>query len=187
MTANTGEPTHVDDAGATRPGAKELDGKVNPTTVKEIEATWKEHYADNQLRNHKSSQFPNLADPYSPLDSLITEAILRFGNMAPETVDGNVRLMLLRYANSIIEDIRAHPYGSLPDLDYYTSLSETRPIPDEIMISGLAFHYAKWNKSKETKIFFTEYQKTIGQILYQRKFGMGKIQMNTVDKEEAPE
>lgn len=177
----TGEPTH-DDNGKERPGSQPLDSTVTPAVVSQADAAWKEHYADSKQRNAYSAQNPQTSEPYSPLETLITDAFERFGNMDASSMDSGLKRILLRFANRIIEDIRIHPYASLPDLDYYIDLQQTRPIPDEIMISGLAFHYAKWQDSSKARTLFAEYSQILNQILYQRKFGSGKIQMNTVDK-----
>lgn len=181
----TGEPTHTDDTGKERPGSQSLTATVTPAVIDSANAAWDEHYADSKVRNQYSAQNPHIAEPYSPLESLITDAFERFGNMDAQSIDNNIKRIMLRYANKIVEDIRIHPYASLPDLDYYTDLQQTRPIPDEIMISGLTFHYAKWQDSAKAKTFFAEYGQALNQILYQRKYGSGKIQMNTVDKPSA--
>lgn len=187
MPVDTGEPTYTDDNGVERPGSQSMTGVVNPTTVKAADAAWADHYADNQQRGRLSAQMPHITDPYSPLEHLINAAIQDFGNMSVDTIDGSLRLMLLRKANMIIEDVRVHPYGSLPDLNYYVSLQDTRPIPDIIMIAGLAYHYADWMKSKYAAKYERDYYKTLSLVLYQRKYGSGKIQMNTIDKLEASE
>lgn len=174
----TGEPTCKDDNGVSRPGSQSLTGVVTPVVVAQAEAAWADHYADSNVRNNYSGQNPHISEPYSPLETLITDAFERFGNMDASSMDGNIKRIMLRYANKIVEDIRVHPYASLPDLDYYTDLQQRRPIPDEIMISGLAYHYAKWQDSSKAKTFFAEYGQILNQILYQRKFGSGKIQMN---------
>jgi len=178
----TGEPTHTDDTGVERPGSQSLTETITPAVVDSANALWKDHYASSKLRNGQSAQNPQVSTPYSPLENLITDAFERFGNMEAQSVDSNVKRIMLRYANKIVEDVRIHPYASLPDLDYYTSLQETRPIPDEIMISGLVYHYAKWMDSSKARTFFAEYGQALNQILYQRKYGSGKLQMNTVDK-----
>lgn len=178
----TEEPTHIDDAGVERPGSQPLRGVLTPTAVADADAAWAEHYADNKKRNNLSALHPELTEPYSPLETLIEDAYSDFGNMSVETLDGNVKRMLLRWANRIVEDMRIHPYFSIPDLDYYTSLQDTRPIPDVIMELGLHYHYAKWQKSTSAATALIEYTKMANQVLYQRKYGGGKIQMNTVDK-----
>lgn len=178
----TEEPTYTDEAGVERPGSQSLNSVVNPSLVAAADAAWQEHYTANQMRNRNSSQNPHLAEPYSPLETLIEDAYSDFGNMSVDTLDGTVKKMLLRWANRIVEDMRIHPYFGIPDLDYYLNLQDTRPIPDMIMQLGLLYHYSKWQKSASAGTALVEYRNMTNQILYQRKFGSGKIQMNTVDK-----
>lgn len=178
------EPTYTDKDGKERPGAGSLVGVINPTTMAQRDAMWQEFYKELKNRNLDSSQFPNIRPDYAPLDSLINMAFQRFGNMSPDTIDGQVRMMMLGYANRIVEDIRIHPYSSIPDLDYYHSLTDWRPIADEIMISGLMFYYSLWMDSAKMPAARTLYYSTMNSILFQRKYGAGKIEMNTVDKDE---
>lgn len=178
----TEEPTYEDEAGVERPGSQSLTAVITPSSVANAEAVWSEHYADNEHRNRYSAQNPQLTEPYSPLETLIEDAFSDFGNMSVDTLDGNVKRMFLRWANRIVEDMRIHPYFSIPDLDYFIHLQDMRPIPDTIMQLGLLYHYAKWQKSAGAATALIEYTKMTNQILYQRKYGSGKIQMNTVDK-----
>lgn len=180
----TGEPTHIDDKNVERPGSQPQDSIVTPASMAETDQVWSDHYSDAQKQNMYSAQNPQISEPYSPLESLITDAFERFGNMSADTLDGNIKRIMLRYANKIIDDIRIHPYSSTPRLDYYTSQQETRPVPDEIMISGLTYHYAKWQDSAKSRLLYPEYIQTMNQLLYQHKYGSGKIQMNTVDKDK---
>lgn len=183
----TGEPTHTTDSGATSPGSQPLTSTVTPQLISDANVTWSDHLLANnadQLNNY-SAQNPTIAAPYSPVETLINDALERFGNMSVDSIDSNIRRIMLKYANRIVEDVRRHPYTSTPDLDYYVSLQDTRPIPDEIMISGLAYYYAKWQNSLKSKDLFGDYTVSLNSILYQRKYGSGKIQMNTVDKDTA--
>jgi hypothetical protein len=179
----TGEPTHIDGDGKERPGSHSLTDTITVSVMSDADAAWAENVKDSKVRNMYSAQNPHLTEPYSPLETLIGDAFERYGNMSIDTLDAAVKRIMLRYANRIVEDMRIHPYGTMPDLDYYIHLQDTRPIPDEIMISGLAFHYAKWQKSSSASTFFAEYSQAMNQILYQRKYGSGKLQMNTVDKD----
>jgi len=180
--ADTGEPTHIDDAGVERPGSQSLVSVVTPALVANAEAIWLDNGADNELRNRKSSANPHLNTPHSPLETLIEDAFSDFGNMSIDTLDGSVKRMFLRWANRIVEDMRIHPYFTYPDLDYYTTLQDIRPIPDTIMQLGLLYHYSKWQKSATAAVASVEYRTMPTQILYQRKYGSGQLQVNTVDK-----
>lgn len=180
--APTEEPVHIDELGVERPGSQSLTSVVTPTSIAKADAAWDEHYADSEVRNMQSSLSPHIIGPYSPLETLIENAFIDYGNMSVDTLDGTLKRMMLRWANRIVEHMRIHPYFSIPDLDYYTSLQDTRPIPDMIVELGILYHYAKWSKSTTAGAAMVEYMNMASQILYQRKYGKGKIQMNTVDK-----
>jgi len=180
--ADTGEPTYTDDAGVERPGSQSLSAVVTPTSVANADGIWLDSNANNQLRNRRSSANPHLGEPYSPLETIIEDAFSGFGNMSVDTLDGSVKRMFIRWANRIVEDMRVHPYFPFPDLDYYISLQDRRPIPDMVVELGLLYHYAKWQKSSVAATSLVEYRTMTNQVLYQRKYGSGKIQMNTVDK-----
>ena len=129
-----------------------------------------EYFAKSKIRNSFSSQQPNIDEPFSNLESLINDALKNFGNLYIDSIDPGVKALLLGRANRIVEDMRAHPYYPLPDLDYYKSLTDKRPIPDEIMISGLLYHYARFMRDSEWKEREKEYYTTASQILYTRMF-----------------
>ncbi len=178
----TSEPKHIDESGVERPGSQPLNSVITSTRISKADDAWTEHYKDAHNQSAESSQNPHISENYSPLESLITDAFERFGNMDATSIDANIKRILLKYSNKIVEDVRIHPYASMPNLSYYKSLQDTRPIPDEIMISGLTYHYAKWNDSLKAKTFYAEYVQTLNQILYQRKYGSGKLELTTVDK-----
>ena len=137
---STGEPIYLDDNGVDRPGSQDPKAIVTPDTIKDADAAWSEFGKNSQLENNYSAQNPNISEPFSPLETLIEDAFERFGNMSVDTLDAAIKRIMLKYANKIIEDVRCHPYGSTPNLDYYINLQDTRPVSDEIMISGLAYH-----------------------------------------------
>ena len=58
----------------------------------------------------KSDTNPQIREKNSPLETLALQALRRFGDYNPGTVDGDVMLMFLEFANMIIGDIRMHPY-----------------------------------------------------------------------------
>jgi len=180
----TNEPTHLDDDLKERPGSHDLKSDIRPDVVRTANDAWEEENKDSKLRNRRSSLNIHLSEPFSPLEDLMTDAYERFGNMDSDSMDASVKRIMLRYANLIVEDIRLHPYTSYPDLDYYTSLQDIRPIPDVIVLGGLAYHYAKWMDSTKSNTLGLEYMQTLNQVMYQRKYGSGKIEMNTVDKDD---
>lgn len=119
-----------------------------------------------------SAQHPSQAqrESYSPLESLIHSALARAGNFSPARVDGTIMNMMIELANRVIEDVRRHPYAK-DDIDYYTHQSETRPIPDMIMIDGLTAHYMLQQASEKAPLFLQIYQANLSDILYQRLYG----------------
>lgn len=109
----------------------------------------------------------------SPLDALAMRALARFGEMSPTTVEGAMGLFL-DYGNEIIDDILSHPYcpeGSA--LPYYISVTETRDIPDHIVVAGLLFRHALQQKSKAATRYESDYYAKLNQIMLRVKFGTG--------------
>lgn len=125
---------------------------------------------------------PHLAgEAYSELSGIITRAFRRYGNSAPDTEDGDTRLMFLDFANEIIDDIRVHPYWEGGAIDYYKAITEVRPIPDIIIHQGLLFKYAVQQTSQKQVPQAAIYFKTLNQALYTRKYGNDAIRMKVVD------
>lgn len=178
MTINTGEPTHIDADSVKRPGPAPLDATVNPSKVSEVQTVTSEFYKDADKREAASSLNPQITGtPYSPLDTLIMDALRDYGETNPGSMYADVSTMFLGFANQIIEDLRAHPYFDIPDLNYYTSLNEIRTIPDIIIKAGLKHYYALQQVSVKSKIYEPMYNKTMNTTLYQRKYGNAKIEI----------
>ena len=59
---------------------------------------------------YTSNTNPHIRDKNSPLSVLIMQTLRRYGDFHPGTVDGDVMLMMMEFANTIIDDIRQHPY-----------------------------------------------------------------------------
>lgn len=173
----TEEPTHKDEDGNTRPGPADLRSTVTADKVEEVDAVMAEHYKDADNRNRASAMNPSIASPYSPLQNLAWDALREYGEMNPGTMDGDTMLMFLRFANYIVEDLRAHPYWDIPDIDYYTSLTDKRQIPDTIMIYALQSYYAMQQQSGKMNIKTPAYYRRMNELLYNRKFGNGPIEV----------
>ena len=58
----------------------------------------------------QSNTNPHIRESNSPLQTLAMQALRRFGDFHPGTVDGDVMLMFLEFANMVIDEIRLHPY-----------------------------------------------------------------------------
>lgn len=138
----------------------------------------------SNIAGEASAQHPSQAqrERYSPLESLIHSALTRAGNFSPARVDGMVMNMMIEFANRVIEEYRRHPYAPEEEIDYYTHQSETRPVPDMLMIDGLTAHYLIQQASEKAPLFLQIYQSNISDVLYQRKFGNQKIELSVKDK-----
>lgn len=115
-----------------------------------------------------SAMNPQFGGEYSPLDALIVRALRRYGEAHPGTVDGDSMLVFLDFANEIVEEVRTHVYWAGGDLPYYTHQSETRPIPDAIMIAGLMALYGEQQYSEKARIYSAKYYSTLNRVLAQR-------------------
>jgi hypothetical protein len=126
---------------------------------------------------------PQIADKTSPLETLIFQAVRRYGEFSPSTIDGSGILMFLEFANMVIEDIRHHPYWPEDlDVDYYISQTDTRPVPDPIIINGMLMHLAIQQGSPKVGLYNQLYSKTCNQVLYERLYGKRRPNMKVVDR-----
>ena len=125
---------------------------------------------------------PQVSDHFSPLQELVRSALRRYGDFAPETVEGQVATLFLEFANLIIEDLRTHPYWQKAIPLYYDHVTEIRPIPDLIVINGLLFHYAMQQGSPKVQTYAPMYYQTMNQMLFAEMHGNKKIQLNKVDE-----
>ena len=130
-----------------------------------------------------SNTNPHVRDKNSPLSALIMQALRRYGDFHPGTVDGDVMLMMLEFANTIIDDIRQHPYHDIDyPLDYYESVEEVRDIPDPILVNGLLYHYALQQGSDKLQMYLPMYYQTMNRLLWQAKNGNTEIKMRVMDE-----
>lgn len=129
----------------------------------------------------QSDTNPHIREVNSPLNTLAMQALRRFGDFHPGTVDGDVMLMFVEFANMIIDDIRAHPYYDNVAIDYYQSATDVRKIKDIIMVQGLLYHYALQQGSEKMQMYMPTYFATLNRELWQAKNGNTKIQMTVVD------
>ena len=111
---------------------------------------------------------PHIKDGNAQLESLIFSALRRFGDFAPDTSDGHLMSMMLEFANLTVDEVRNHPYWDATQLDYYTAVSESGAVPDNIMIAGLLTQYALQQASDKAQMFTMLYYKTLNQELWNR-------------------
>jgi len=124
---------------------------------------------------------PHVRDSYSPLSTLAMQAIRRFGDFAPGTIDGDVMLMFIEFANQIVDDVRLHPYHDGQPIDYYQSAEDARPIPDNIVIAGLLYQYAMQQGSQKLELYMPNYHRTLNSQLWYNVSGNSQIQMRVPD------
>lgn len=131
--------------------------------------------------NRKSEVNPQISNRVSPLETLVFQALRRYGEYSPSTVDGDTMLMFIEFANMIVEDIRHHPYWPVDkDVDYYTHQSDIRPIPDPVMLNGLIMHFAIQQGSPKLQLYMQVYNRSCNQILYERRFGKQRPELKPI-------
>ena len=145
-----------------------------------------------------SNTNPHIRTKYSPLRTLAMQALRRFGDFSPSTVDGDVLLMFIEFANIIIDEVRQHPYAprttttttvngqkvtttSANDVNYYTSADEVREIDDQIIVAGLLAQYALQQGSEKIQIYMPNYHRTMNQQLWNALNGNTQIRLRVVD------
>lgn len=131
----------------------------------------------------RSANNPQIRDTNSPLSSLIRQALRRFGDMHPDTTASDVSLMFLEFANEIVEEVRAHPYHDGTDINYYESIEDAREIPDQIIVSGLVYHYAEQQGSQKIQLAAPRFYRTLNRDLYNKRYGNGRPNIIPVDYE----
>lgn len=125
---------------------------------------------------------PNIRDEFTPLNSLIMSALRRYGDFNPGTIAGDVSLMLLEFANLVIDEVNQHPYREgMPRIPYYVSLEDARDIPDPIIIVGMMAHYATQQMSQKMEIYVPMYNKTMNRLLWDSLNGNTKLRGKVVD------
>lgn len=130
----------------------------------------------------QSESNPHIRDQYSPLETLIFQALRRYGEYSPGSVDGETILMMIEFANLVIEDVRRHPYWDGSELDYYESQHDVREIPDPIITAGLLANLAIQQSSQKAQVYLPLYYRQLNQILHSRNIGNGPITMKLPDK-----
>lgn len=118
-----------------------------------------------------TSMNPQIRDNYSPLEELIMQALRRHGEFTPSTVDGDVALMMMEFANEVLEEVNSHPYWTDLVLNPYISIQDAREVPDNIIVLGILFHYAIQQHSSKAQAASDKFFRTMNQTLYRMKHG----------------
>lgn len=137
--------------------------------------------SSQQLTQSNTDLNPHIREKFSPLETLAMQALRRFGDFHAGTVDGDVMMMFLEFANMIIDEIKSHPYHDNTSIDYYLSPTDVREVNDQIMIAGLLYHYSVQQASDRLQVYTPLFQRTLNQLLWNKYNGNTKIQMRVVD------
>jgi hypothetical protein len=122
-----------------------------------------------------ASMNPHIRDKHSPLEELVMQALRRHGEFNPSSVDGDVSLMMLEFANEVIQEVNEHAYTP-DDLDIkpYISLQDAREVPDSIIVLGLLFYYSDQQNSSKVQSASEKYFRTMNQTLYSLYHNKGR-------------
>ena len=124
-----------------------------------------------------SNTNPHINSPNSPLDVMIRQALRRFGDSSPGAVSGDAGLMFLEFANVVVDEVRQHPYWGDDVVDYYEHITETRAIPDPIVVQGMLYQYSGQQASEKTPQYAQQFIRQLNQSLWHRLNGNTPIQM----------
>jgi hypothetical protein len=132
----------------------------------------------------KKSTSPQVVNPYAPLEQLTLRALKRHGEMSASTVEGEVQIMFIDYANSILDDIMSHPYWPKDlEIKYYAHHTEYREVPDTVMVAGLLAKFATDQESRKAPKYEGDYFRMLNQVLARWKFGVSaEFEMTVVDQ-----
>lgn len=132
---------------------------------------------------------PNIKDGNSPLDYIMRRVLIRHGESSLDAADDAYIMMMVEFANEVIDQVKAHPYYDEATmapggLQYYTSQHDARPVPDSVMLAGLSYMYALQQGSSKTgplqSIFFQTMNRDLW-ILLTGSAGSQRLRMRPVD------
>jgi len=154
------------------------------------------HTSSSQALSQRpdSQTNPHITNGNSPLRTLSMQALRRFGDFNATTVDGDVLLMFLEFANMVIDDVRMHTYAPRTTyssatgtsttndvIEYYRAVDEIRNVDDQIIVAGLLAHYSLQQGSEKAEIYMPSYYRTMNQQLWRALNGNTPIQMRVMD------
>jgi hypothetical protein len=122
---------------------------------------------------------------YSSLRELAIMALKQFGDFSASRTAGDSMFYMIDAANQVLEVIMTHPYWDKGEVSYYKSLDDIRPVPDQIIKSGILAWYALDQGSKKAQTLGNAHFSMMNLILYRLKFGTGNVshEMENVDKD----
>ena len=125
-------------------------------------------------------------EQFTPLEDLVRSALVRAGNFSPSRIDGEVMMMMIELANRVVEEVRKNPYWEGGDIPYYNDPTESRPIPDMVMIDGLTAHYLIQQGSEKAMVFLQMYQANLIDTLHHRVHGNKPYEIKIKDGGSSP-
>lgn len=127
-------------------------------------------------------QSPNIKDGASPLEQLIYSSVRRFGDFAPAINADDAAQMFVEFANSIVDDVNTHPNYKGDPIPYYVHISESRDIPDNIVIAGLYSYYCEQQGSAKLQTAYQRYMKTLNSLVYYTSYGNEPVSLKAYDR-----
>ena len=128
-----------------------------------------------------ASANPHIRRVSSPLDALIMQAVRRYGEFAPSTIDADLGQMMIEFANDVVDEWNAHPYFGGAAVPHYVSINEARDVDDQVMVAGLVAQYAMQQGSEKTGAYMPRFYKLLNQKLWSKSYGSGPIELHTLD------
>lgn len=111
----------------------------------------------------------------APLSELIRQGLALMGDASSKRSTGDLELLMLFFANQIVDEVRAHPYWDGTAIPYYVSTTDKREIPDTIIVTGLSAKYATQQVSQKAAALLngpSGYYKTLNRKLLELKVGL---------------
>lgn len=117
---------------------------------------------------------------------MIVQALRRFGEFHPSTIDADTAQLFVECANEVVGDWNTHPYANtgsphVSRVKPYISQTEARPIPDEVMVSGILAYYCMQQGSPKGQLYMPRYNRVLNRVLWDIISGSGPIQLRAVD------
>lgn len=128
-----------------------------------------------------SNSTPHIRDKHAPLQDLISQALVRFGDYSPATTGAQTLLMLMEFANQVIDEVRSHPYWDGTHIDHYEHHTEWRAVPDTILRTGILYYYALQQGSQKAGNYGQDFIRTMNRELWYVKNGNTRVQLHVVD------
>lgn len=132
---------------------------------------------------HTASPHTTAGQEYAALDRLIRLALVEMGHATAGQISGEVMNHCIFCANQALEDVMLHPYWDGGEIAYYVSQDDRRPVPDPIMVYGIAAYLSKQQASQRMQSLFKAFANSMNQILLRKKYGPNpSFDMKVYDK-----